>query len=53
MQSINQKQTSPDKFNKFDKFNEDNMRVINRQGEMEEISFDEIKHRINKLINFT
>jgi len=31
----------------------DNMRVVNRHGEDEEISFDEIKHRINKLINFT
>ena len=28
-------------------------RVVNRHGEDEEISFDEIKHRINKLINFT
>ena len=32
---------------------DDNMRVINRHGDMEEISFDEIKHRISKLINFT
>ena len=33
--------------------NSDNMRVINRHGKTEEISFDEIKYRINELINFT
>jgi ribonucleoside-diphosphate reductase alpha chain len=32
---------------------EDNMRVINRSGETEEISFDEIKKRIKVLIDFT
>ena len=31
---------------------EDTMRVINRKGETEEISFDEIKNRIKVLINF-
>ena len=34
-------------------FDDENMRVINRQGEIEDISFDEIKRRISKLINFT
>ncbi len=32
---------------------DENMRVINRQGVVEEISFDEIKNRIAKLINYT
>lgn len=33
--------------------NDDVMRVINRHGVMEEISFDEIKNRIKRLINNT
>jgi ribonucleoside-diphosphate reductase alpha chain len=32
---------------------DESMRVINRQGVVEEISFDEIKNRISKLINYT
>ena len=32
---------------------EDSLQVINRKGETEEISFDEIKNRIKRLANFT
>jgi len=32
---------------------EDSLQVVNRKGETEEISFDEIKNRIKRLANFT